>query len=107
MNIKSIIFDKVTIKRASEVYIVWHAIVKLYHRYASKMADAVVISRSKSINIQDPPNEECRISHSFIKWELVSFFPWSMKFRCLGAVDGKLEEFEVECEYSLPLKDEA
>lgn len=104
MNIRNITFDKVIIKSKSISGIVWHATVRLHPYDDNIMGDAVVVYGSASNNVQSPNESSC-VSYSFIKWKLISFLPWCMEFKCLGAVGDQLESVDIKCIYSLPLMD--
>jgi hypothetical protein len=105
MNIRHISFDKVVMKSKQETLVCWNAMVRLVSSNDKMMSSAVVIDGYRVNNVQRPRGE-FETNFAFTGWKLISFDSWNMKFKCKGAVKDTLVDFEVDCIYSLPLKDE-
>jgi hypothetical protein len=105
MNIRHISFDRVVMKSKHATYVCYNAMVCLWPYHGKMMAGAAYVN-GFSINNVQRPNVACEASYSFINWKVVSFDGSGMKIKCQGAMGDELVYFEIDCIYSLPLKDE-
>jgi hypothetical protein len=101
VNIKNITFDKVIMKSKTRAFIAYHATVSLCSFDDPSMGGAVVIDGYSDLNNIGPRSH----SYVFAGWEVVALHDRGFWFKCRGAKEDSLEDFEVECIYSLPLMD--